>query len=70
MQESNGINRSQLKYFGERLTEEEKQTALLQMDGLLNTLNDANNNYDKLYSIIHASDNEEDIINTIINAQN
>ena len=33
-------------------------------------LNDANNNYDKLYSIIHASDNEEDIINTIINAQN
>ena len=35
-----------------------------------NTLNDANNNYDKLYSIIHASDNEEDIINTIINAQN
>lgn len=35
-----------------------------------NTLNDANNNYDKLYSIIHASDNEEGIINTIINAQN
>ena len=35
-----------------------------------NTLNDANNNYDKLYSIIYASDNEEDIINTIINAQN
>lgn len=35
-----------------------------------NTLNDANNNYDELYSIIYASDNEEDIINTIINAQN
>ena len=35
-----------------------------------NTLSDANNNYDKLYSIIYASDNEEDIINTIINAQN
>lgn len=35
-----------------------------------NTLNDANNNYDKLYSIIYVSDNEEDIINTIINAQN
>lgn len=35
-----------------------------------NTLNDANNNYDKLYSIIHTSDNEEGIINTIINAQN
>ena len=41
MQESNGINRSQLKYFGAGLTEEEKQTALLQMEGLLNTLNDA-----------------------------
>ena len=41
VQESNGINRSQLKYFGAGLTEEEKQTALLQMEGLLNTLNDA-----------------------------
>ena len=41
VQESNGINRSQLKYFGAGLTEEEKQNALLQMEGLLNTLNDA-----------------------------
>lgn len=41
VQESNGINRGQLKYFGAGLTEEEKQTALLQMEGLLNTLNDA-----------------------------
>lgn len=41
VQESNGINRSQLKYFGAGLTEGEKQTALLQMEGLLNTLNDA-----------------------------
>lgn len=41
VQESNGINRGQLKYFGAGLAEEEKKTALLQMEGLLNTLNDA-----------------------------
>lgn len=41
VQESNGINRSQLKFFGAGLAEEEKKTALLQMEGLLNTLNDA-----------------------------
>lgn len=41
VQESNGINRGQLKYFGAGLTEEEKKTALMQMEGLLNTLNDA-----------------------------
>lgn len=41
VQESNGINRGQLKYFGAGLAEEEKKTALLQMDRLLNTLIDA-----------------------------
>ena len=41
VQESNGINREQLKYFGAGLAEEEKKTALLQMDRLLNTLIDA-----------------------------
>ena len=41
VQESNGINRSQLKYFGAGLTEEEKKTAVSQMEELLNTLNDA-----------------------------
>lgn len=41
VQESNGINRGQLKYFGAGLTEEEKKTALMQMEELLNTLNDA-----------------------------
>lgn len=41
VQESNGINRSQLKYFGAGLTEEEKKTALMQLEGFLNTLNDA-----------------------------
>lgn len=41
VQESNGINRGQLKYFGAGLTDEEKNAAVLQMEGLLNTLNDA-----------------------------
>lgn len=41
VQESNGINRGQLKYFGAGLAEEEKNVALLQMERLLNTLNDA-----------------------------
>lgn len=41
VQESNGINRGQLKYFGAGLTDAEKDSAVLQMEGLLNTLNDA-----------------------------
>ena len=41
VQESNGIDREQLKYFGAGLAEEEKETALLQMDRLLNTFIDA-----------------------------
>lgn len=41
VQESNGVNRDQLKYFGAGLVEKEKKTALLQMERLLNTLNDA-----------------------------
>ena len=41
VQESNGINRDHLKYFGAGLAEEEKKTALMQMEGLLHTLNDA-----------------------------
>ena len=41
VQESNGINRGQLKYFGAGLTYTEKNTAVSQMEGLLNTLNDA-----------------------------
>ena len=41
VQESNGIKRDQLKYFGAGLAEEEKKTALMQMEGLLHTLNDA-----------------------------
>ena len=41
VQESNGINRGQLKYFGAGLTDVEKNAAVSQMEGLLNTLNDA-----------------------------
>ena len=41
VQESNGINRGQLKYFGAGLTDTEKNTAVSQVEGLLNTLNDA-----------------------------
>lgn len=41
VQESNGINRDQLKYFGAGLTDAEKNVAVSQMEGLINTLNDA-----------------------------
>lgn len=41
MQESNGINRGQLKYFGAGLTDAEKNSAVLQIEEFLNTLNDA-----------------------------
>lgn len=41
IQESNGINREQLKYFGAELDEMERNTAVLQIEGLLDTLVDA-----------------------------
>lgn len=41
VQESNSIKRGQLKYFGEGLIDTEKNAAVSQMEGLLNTLNDA-----------------------------
>jgi len=41
VQEGNGISRGQLKYFGAGLTDTEKNVAVSQMEGLLNTLNDA-----------------------------
>lgn len=41
VQESNGINRGQLKYFGDGLTDAENNVAVSQMEGLLNTLSDA-----------------------------
>lgn len=39
--ESNGINREQLKYLGKGLSDAEKETALQQMNGLLDTFIDA-----------------------------
>lgn len=41
IQESNGINREQLKYFGAELDEMEKNAAILQIEGLMDTLIDA-----------------------------
>ena len=41
IQESNGINREQLKYFGVGLSDEEKEKALGQMTALLDTFTDA-----------------------------
>jgi hypothetical protein len=41
IQESNDINRNQLKYFGSGLSEMEKNTALLQIQDLLDTFTDA-----------------------------
>lgn len=41
IQESNGINRSQLKYFGAGLNEFEKNNAVSQITGLLDTFRDA-----------------------------
>jgi hypothetical protein len=41
IQESNDINRNQLKYFGAGLSEMEKNTARLQLQGLLDTFIDA-----------------------------
>lgn len=50
IQESNGINREQLKYFGAELDEMEKNTATLQIEGLLDTLVDAKE-YGSLLSV-------------------
>ena len=41
IQESNDINRKQIKYFGAELDEMERNTAILQIEGLLDTLVDA-----------------------------
>ena len=41
IQESNGINRNQLKYLGAGLNELEKNNAITQMNGLLDTFKDA-----------------------------
>ena len=63
MQESNGINREQLKYFGAELDEMEKNTAILQIEGLLDTLIDA-----KEYgSILNVDEYDWDLLRRWVN---
>lgn len=62
IRESNGVNRNHLKYFGADMSEIERNTALLQMQGLLDTFVDAkeygsilnveNYNWDILYRFV------------------
>ena len=63
IQESNGINREQLKYFGSELGEMEKNTAILQIEGLLDTLIDA-----KEYgSILNVDEYDWDLLRRWVN---
>lgn len=63
IQESNGINREQLKYFGAELDEMEKNTAILQIEGLLDTLIDA-----KEYgSILNVDEYDWDLLRRWVN---
>ena len=64
IQESNGINREQLKYFGAELDEMEKNTAILQIEGLLDTLVDA-----KEYgSILNGDEYDWDLLRRWVNS--
>lgn len=64
IQESNGINREQLKYFGAELDEMEKNTAILQIEGLLDTLADA-----KEYgSILNVDEYDWDLLRRWVNS--
>lgn len=64
IQESNGINREQLKYFGTELEEMEKNTAILQIEGLLDTLVDA-----KEYgSILNVDEYDWDLLRRWVNS--
>lgn len=64
IQESNGINREQLKYFGAELDEMEKNTAILQIEGLLDTLVDA-----KEYgSILNVDEYDWDLLRRWVNS--
>ncbi len=64
IQESNGINREQLKYFGAELDEMEKNTAILQIEGLLDTLVDA-----KEYgSILNVDEYDWDLLRRFVNS--
>lgn len=62
IQESNHINRNQLTYFGAGLNEEEKNNALNQMEGLLDTFKDA-----KEYgSILHVEDYDWELLRRFV----
>lgn len=64
IQESNGINRAQLKYFGAELNETEKNTAIMQIQGLLDTLIDA-----KEYgSILNVEEYDWDLLRRFVNS--
>lgn len=66
IQESNGINRNQLRYFGAGMSDIERNTAILQVEGLLDTFIDAkeygsilnveNFNWELLYRFIGNDD--------------
>ena len=64
IQESNGINREQLKYFGAELDEMENNTVILQIEGLLDTLIDA-----KEYgSILNVDEYDWDLLRRFVNS--
>ncbi len=63
IQESNGIIRKHLKYFGVELNEKEKNTAISQIEELLNTLTDA-----KEYgSILNVNEYDWDLLRRFVN---
>ncbi len=64
IQESNGIKREQLKYFGGELDEMEKNAAIQQIEGLLDTLTDA-----KEYgSILNMDEYDWDLLRRFVNS--
>ncbi|WP_418947847.1 BREX-1 system adenine-specific DNA-methyltransferase PglX [Phascolarctobacterium succinatutens] len=65
IQESNGINRAHLKYFGAGMDDIEKNAAKMQMEGLLDTLTDA-----KEYgSILHVESYNWDLLRRFVAAE-
>lgn len=64
--ESNDINREQLKYFGADLSEIEKNNAMNQMVGLLDTLKDAR----EYGSILNVDDYDWNLLKRFVSAEN
>lgn len=64
VQESNGINRSQLKYFGASFNDMEKSTAVLQINGLIDIFTDA-----KEYgSLLNVDNYDWELLNSFVNS--